>query len=88
VPSAFAKIADVRQFLHEHGCTVPIEVDGNVSFENIPAMIEAGADILVAGTSSLFHPGGTLAANVARTNEAVAQGLRRRAAQNVEATTV
>lgn len=88
VPSAFAKIADVRQFLQEHGCTVPIEVDGNVSFENIPAMIEAGADILVAGTSSLFHPGGTLAANVARTNEAVAQGLRRRAAQNVEATTV
>ena len=88
VPSAFAKIADVRQFLHEHGRLVPIEVDGNVSFENMPAMIEAGADILVAGTSSLFHAGGTLAANVGRTNEAVAQGLQRRAAQNVEAAAV
>ena len=35
VPSAMAKIADVRQFLDEHGCHVPIEVDGNVSFENV-----------------------------------------------------
>ena len=33
-----------------------IEVDGNVSWEHIPRMVEAGADVLVAGTSSLFDP--------------------------------
>jgi ribulose-phosphate 3-epimerase len=33
-----------------------IEIDGNVSWQNIPPMVEAGADVLVAGTSSLFDP--------------------------------
>ena len=50
-------------------------------------MISAGADILVAGTSSLFHAGGTLAANVALTNGAVDPGLRHRAAQTGKAVT-
>ncbi|MFW5743453.1 MAG: ribulose-phosphate 3-epimerase [Spirochaetota bacterium] len=36
------------------GLDYEIEVDGNVSWENIPRMVEAGADVLVAGTSSLF----------------------------------
>ncbi len=36
------------------GASFLIEVDGNVSWENIPKMKEAGADLYVAGTSSLF----------------------------------
>jgi pentose-5-phosphate-3-epimerase len=32
-------------------------VDGNVSFENIPWMVEYGADVLILGTSSLFRKG-------------------------------
>jgi ribulose-phosphate 3-epimerase len=36
------------------GLSYEIEVDGNVSWENIPRMIDAGADVLVAGSSSLF----------------------------------
>lgn len=36
------------------GLDYEIEVDGNVSWENIPRMVDAGADVLVAGTSSLF----------------------------------
>ena len=35
----------VPQLLDARGCTFPIEVDGNVSFENIPAMVAAGARI-------------------------------------------
>jgi ribulose-phosphate 3-epimerase len=45
---------------------VGIEVDGNVSWSNIPVMIEAGARILVAGSSSLFEPGSDLSANIDR----------------------
>lgn len=78
VAGALRKIADCRSLLDEHGCGVPIMVDGNVSFENIPAMVAAGADILVAGTSSWFHRGGTLQENVARAREAVSSGLRQR----------
>jgi ribulose-phosphate 3-epimerase len=74
-PGAFRKIADCRARI---GPDVPLEVDGNVSFENIPAMVAAGATILVAGTSSVFHRDRGLAENVRKTRLAVASGLERR----------
>jgi ribulose-phosphate 3-epimerase len=54
VPAALHKIGETRKYLDEHGSKALIEVDGNVSFENAVKMREQGADIFVAGTSSLF----------------------------------
>ena len=49
------KISKVRAFLEKNGKgDLPIEVDGNVSYENAVLMNRAGADIFVAGTSSVF----------------------------------
>lgn len=57
VPASLQKIADVRKYLDEHGLSqIEIECDGNVSFENAVKMRKAGADIFVAGTSSIFDP--------------------------------
>jgi ribulose-phosphate 3-epimerase len=78
VPSAIRKIRDTRDFLEARGLNIPIEVDGNVSFSNIPRMVEAGADILVAGTSSLFHSAHTLEQNMEELREAVRKGMKRR----------
>jgi len=78
VPSAYRKIRDCRLFLEENGVEVPIQVDGNVSFDRIPHMVAAGADILVTGTSSVFHRDGTLLDNIARVRQAIAEGLRMR----------
>jgi ribulose-phosphate 3-epimerase len=78
VPSALRKIYDCCTFLKDHGADIPIEVDGNVSFEKIPHMVAAGADILVAGTSSIFHKDGTLEENAARARQVIAQGLKMR----------
>jgi len=75
VPNAFRKIADCRTKL---GPNIPIEVDGNVSFANIPKMVAAGADILVAGTSSVFSRDAGLPRNMQRTREAIAAGLEGR----------
>ena len=56
IPAMLRKIADVRQMLDEAGrADADIQVDGNVSFTHIPAMVEAGATMLVGGTSSVFH---------------------------------
>lgn len=56
VPATIGKIADCRSFLAQNNKSdMTIEVDGNVSFKNIPGMVSAGADILVAGSSSLYH---------------------------------
>lgn len=78
VPSALRKIEDCRILLERTGRDIPIEVDGNVSFENIPAMVAAGAGILVAGTSSLFSKSGSLRENAAATQRCLAEGLKMR----------
>lgn len=55
VPSSFDKIRRMKNYLMEKGLShILIEVDGNCSFENIPKMHKAGADIFVVGTSSVF----------------------------------
>lgn len=55
VMSGLKKISKVRAFLEKNGKgNLPIEVDGNVSYENAVLMNRAGADIFVAGTSSVF----------------------------------
>jgi ribulose-phosphate 3-epimerase len=78
VASAVRKIADCHRYLASHHVNVPIMVDGNVSFDHIPEMVAAGADILVAGTSSWFNPSAPLVDNVARTEKAIAAGLELR----------
>jgi len=78
VASAIRKIAACRRFLDERGPSIPIMVDGNVSFEHIPGMVAAGAGILVVGTSSWFHPGGSLAENARKTEAAIQTGLAKR----------
>lgn len=75
VPGAFQKIAECRALLQRHGRAIPIQVDGNVSFENIPRMVGAGADWLVAGTSSVFHRDAPLRENVAKTRQCIEAGL-------------
>lgn len=58
VPATIKKIAMLKKYLIENGYdAIEIEVDGNVSFENAKKMREAGADIFVAGTSSIFIKG-------------------------------
>jgi ribulose-phosphate 3-epimerase len=55
IPSTLNKLAALTQKIGQKNRTIPISVDGNVSYENIPKMIELGANVLVLGTSSLFR---------------------------------
>ncbi len=55
VPQTIRKIADTRKYLDDKGYhNIAIEVDGNCSFENVPKMKDAGAEIFVVGSSSVF----------------------------------
>lgn len=61
VESSFDKIRRMRKMLEERDlCNILIQVDGNCSFENVPKMYDAGADIFVVGTSSVFKKGQTI----------------------------
>ena len=56
VPAILKKISEAREMVEKSNLSnVCIQVDGNVSFENIPKMINAGANMLVGGTSSIFN---------------------------------
>ncbi len=55
INSTISKIKQLKSILKEKGLEhVLIEVDGNVSFENAIVMKNAGADIFIAGSSSVF----------------------------------
>ena len=72
VRSTLPKITQLREQLDSLGYTdVEIEVDGNVSFENAKLMTEAGADIFVAGTSSVFKKEFSLSEGIARLREVI-----------------
>ena len=72
VASTLKKIERLRKTLAESGhADMPIEVDGNVSFENAVKMHDTGADIYVCGSSSLFSKEGTLEENTARFREII-----------------
>lgn len=61
VESSFEKIRKMRNVLKERNLeNILIQVDGNCSFENVPKMYDAGADIFVVGTSSVFKKGLTI----------------------------
>ena len=80
-PASLRKIADCRALLDRCGYeAMPIQVDGNVSFANIPGMVAAGASSLVAGSSSIFHRDGSLEANLEKLHQCIRDGLNQRAA--------
>lgn len=72
VPATLKKIRKLREWLDEHGYEqVLIEVDGNVNFPNAALMRQAGADVFVAGTSSIFKAGEDMDANIAKLRDAI-----------------
>jgi ribulose-phosphate 3-epimerase len=52
------KIRQVRLQLDERNRGCELEVDGGIDTETVPKVIEAGARVLVAGTSIFARPGG------------------------------
>ncbi|MBR0446677.1 MAG: ribulose-phosphate 3-epimerase [Oscillospiraceae bacterium] len=51
MPGCFPKIRAIKAELEARGLQCEIEVDGGVNLENAPELIQAGATVLVAGSS-------------------------------------
>lgn len=63
-PSVYAKLRDMHQLIEDEGYNTKICVDGGVNHENAPLLLEAGAQILICG-SSVFQ-GGKVEENMKR----------------------
>lgn len=50
IPNTLRKVRELRGLIAESGSKTVIEIDGGVNLSTAPSLIEAGADILVAGS--------------------------------------
>jgi ribulose-phosphate 3-epimerase len=64
IHSQLDKIRRLRSMLDERGMDTPIAVDGGIDATTAPLVVEAGATVLVSG-SSIYNDGGSVAQNVA-----------------------
>jgi ribulose-phosphate 3-epimerase len=51
IPHTLNKIRELRAMIDEQGLDVKIEIDGGVTVENAAAILKAGADVLVVGST-------------------------------------
>lgn len=51
IPATLPKITELKKLITESGSSALIEIDGGVTLDNAPAIIKAGADVLVAGNT-------------------------------------
>ncbi len=68
LPTMLPKIARLLAMANERGRQIDIEVDGGINEDTIVAAVEAGANILVAGTVIFQHPQGAAAGIAALRN--------------------
>lgn len=54
IPYTIEKVRELKKIVNEKGYKVDIEVDGGITLENVEQFLDAGANIIVAG-SSVFN---------------------------------
>ena len=61
IPYTLDKVRDLKRMIDKKGLKTDIEVDGGINLENVERVMDAGANIIVAG-SAVFH--GDISENV------------------------
>ena len=66
IPSALEKLKLLRKKIDDSHPHIELEIDGGVNFENIKSILEAGADVIVAGTTTFTGGEKEYANNIAK----------------------
>ena len=64
MPEVLTKIKDLKEIQKEKNINFDIEIDGGINFENCKTVIEAGANILVSGTTVFKSNNGDIRKNI------------------------
>tara|TARA_B100002019_G_scaffold248131_1_gene226923 strand:- start:649 stop:1308 length:660 start_codon:yes stop_codon:yes gene_type:complete len=64
MPEVLKKIKDLKKIQNENKINFDIEIDGGINFENSKEAIEAGANILVSGTTIFKSNNGDIKKNI------------------------
>lgn len=55
IPAVLPKVKEVSDMIKESGYDIELEIDGGINFENIGSVLEAGANVIVAGSTVFGH---------------------------------
>ena len=66
ISSQIKKIAEIRQRIDESGRQIDLQVDGGIDQTTAKLVVDAGANVLVAGTASFMGGPGAYADNIER----------------------
>ena len=64
MPEVLPKITELKKIQKEQGIDFDIEIDGGINFDNYKMAIEAGANILVSGTTIFQSNNGDIKKNI------------------------
>ena len=64
MPKVLTKIKELKNIQNEKGIDFDIEIDGGINFDNAKIVIEAGANILVSGTTIFKSNNGDIKKNI------------------------
>ena len=64
MPEILNKIKELRNIREKNNYSFSIEVDGGINFSNSKIVLEAGADILVSGTTIFKENNGDIKSNI------------------------
>ena len=64
IPEVIDKIKDLKKIKEENNYNFDIEVDGGINFSNFKEVLEAGANILVSGTTIFKENNGNIKKNI------------------------
>lgn len=56
IPAVLPKVERVREMIEKSGRDIELEIDGGVNFDNIGDIINAGANVIVAGNTVFSYP--------------------------------
>ena len=64
IPYTIEKLNTLKKLLKERSLAIDVEVDGGVNLENVSLILDAGANILVAGSAVFSNETGNITDNV------------------------
>ena len=64
MPEVLPKLKKIKETISKNNLKIDIEIDGGIDFENCKTVIEAGANVLVSGSTIFKQNNGNLKKNI------------------------
>ncbi len=78
IPNSTQRVGKLYSMIHDLNIDVPIEIDGGITPVTAPEIVQAGADIVVAGSAVFSTNNGDIEGNIRSLREGIKLGLDQR----------